>query len=171
MENSRDCSRWAKKFDEVAHLYDNDGGVLCGSVSACLGNNYATKEMETCKTCEEMLILNDSIKPKWVLGTHDEDKERYVPYFKVTPPNGRSVEFSYQAIEYCKDKAHFERVKGQAHDNAFLFCHAEECRQALELAYDILVKGNYPTSGDDERLKQIQQAVNYKSHHPYISKS
>lgn len=48
-----DNTRWAKKFDTVAHIYDNNGhnGTLCGSVSACLGNNYATKEMETCKEC------------------------------------------------------------------------------------------------------------------------
>jgi hypothetical protein len=48
-----DSSRWAKKFDTVAHIYDreNGHGVLCKKWSHCLGNNYATKEMETCIDC------------------------------------------------------------------------------------------------------------------------
>ncbi len=46
-----DNSRWAKKFDTVAHLYAEEHGTVCGSVAHCLGNNYATKEMETCKEC------------------------------------------------------------------------------------------------------------------------
>ena len=52
----RDCSRWAKKFDEVAHIYNETGknGTVCGSSAACLGNNYAYVAMETCPKCVEI---------------------------------------------------------------------------------------------------------------------
>ena len=45
-----DYSRWAKKFDDVAHIYNETGknGTVCGSSAACLGNNYATRAMKTC---------------------------------------------------------------------------------------------------------------------------
>lgn len=57
----RDYSRWAKKFDTVAHItfareQDNgftNYGVECGKYGALLGNNYATKDMETCPECIE----------------------------------------------------------------------------------------------------------------------
>ena len=55
---TRDYSRWAKKFDEVAHITHNrevGGGVECGKFGALLGNNYATKEMPTCKDCQDAL--------------------------------------------------------------------------------------------------------------------
>tara|TARA_R110002020_G_scaffold99711_8_gene236431 strand:+ start:537 stop:722 length:186 start_codon:yes stop_codon:yes gene_type:complete len=55
---TRDYSRWAKKFDEVAHLTHNrqvGGGVECGKFGALLGSNYATKEMPTCKACQDAL--------------------------------------------------------------------------------------------------------------------
>ena len=48
---SKDTIRWAKKFDKVAHLYDPKGGTLCRSSAACLGNNYATTDMDTCPKC------------------------------------------------------------------------------------------------------------------------
>lgn len=55
METTRDFSRWAKKFDEVAHLYKEGGnGTECGSVAACLGSNYAETHMQTCPKCEEI---------------------------------------------------------------------------------------------------------------------
>lgn len=51
---ANDYSRWAKKFDTVAHIYNKEGsGTVCGSVAACLGNNYATTDMETCPKCKE----------------------------------------------------------------------------------------------------------------------
>lgn len=51
----RDYSRWAKKFDDVAHIYNDNGhGTMCGSVAACLGNNYATTDMKTCPKCQEI---------------------------------------------------------------------------------------------------------------------
>lgn len=52
--NAPDYSRWAKKFDNVAHITHNrsvGGGVECGKIGALLGNNYATKGMETCPEC------------------------------------------------------------------------------------------------------------------------
>lgn len=52
---TRDCSHWAKKFDTVKHIYKpGGGGTLCGSVAACLGNNYATKEMLVCEKCKKI---------------------------------------------------------------------------------------------------------------------
>ena len=50
METKIDYQHWAKKFDIVKHIYAVSG-TLCGSVAACLGNNYATKEMEVCLEC------------------------------------------------------------------------------------------------------------------------
>jgi seryl-tRNA synthetase len=49
---NRDFSRWAKKFDKYAHLYSGSK-VACGKWGACLGNNYATTDMETCPDCLE----------------------------------------------------------------------------------------------------------------------
>ena len=50
--SKRDTTRWAKKFDTVAHLYaPSTGGTICGSVAHCLGNNYAHTGMETCPEC------------------------------------------------------------------------------------------------------------------------
>ena len=46
-----DCSRWAKKFDDVAHIYNSGHGVMCKKYTSCLGNNYAVKSMETCPDC------------------------------------------------------------------------------------------------------------------------
>lgn len=66
-----DPLRWAKKFDTVAHLYDKEGGgTLCGSVAACLGNNYSTTDMKTCEKCieihdEQLEIKNDSEQKHW----------------------------------------------------------------------------------------------------------
>lgn len=60
---TRDYSRWAKKFDEVAHLTHNrevGGGVECGKFGALLGNNYATKEMATCQDCMNELKSKES---------------------------------------------------------------------------------------------------------------
>lgn len=54
MDDNKDTSRWAKKFDTVAHYYARDTGTLCGSVAHCLGNNYATKDMVDCPKCVEI---------------------------------------------------------------------------------------------------------------------
>ena len=63
MENTRDTSHWAKKFDTVKHIYSKDGsGTVCGSVAHCLGNNYATKSMDVCTKCE--LISNPQTDKK-----------------------------------------------------------------------------------------------------------
>ena len=55
----RDYSRWAKKFDKVAHIYA-DQGTVCRSVAACLGNNYATTDMDTCPKCLEIKKENEN---------------------------------------------------------------------------------------------------------------
>lgn len=49
--DNTDTTRWAKKRDNTAHLFSNEPGTLCGSVTYCTGNNYATTEMRTCKRC------------------------------------------------------------------------------------------------------------------------
>lgn len=46
-----DYSHWAKKFDEVKHIYAPKDGTLCGSVAHCLGNNYSTNKMPICTEC------------------------------------------------------------------------------------------------------------------------
>lgn len=48
-----DYSHWAKKFDEVKHIYAAQG-TLCGSAAHCLGNNYATNVMPVCPKCLEL---------------------------------------------------------------------------------------------------------------------
>lgn len=50
MDDKRDCSHWAKKFDTVKHIYAS-AGTVCGSSAHCLGNNYATMNMEVCPEC------------------------------------------------------------------------------------------------------------------------
>ena len=53
-EVKRDCSKWAKKFDEVKHIPTEDYmGVKCGKYGALLGNNYATNKMDICPECLE----------------------------------------------------------------------------------------------------------------------
>jgi hypothetical protein len=56
-----DYSHWAKKFDEVKHIYA-EHGTLCGSVAHCLGNNYATSDMEVCSKCFHIKTTNEAIK-------------------------------------------------------------------------------------------------------------
>jgi hypothetical protein len=50
METKPDYTHWAKKFDNVKHIYAKDG-TLCKSVAYCLGNNYATDKMPICEEC------------------------------------------------------------------------------------------------------------------------
>jgi len=53
LAESADYNFWAKKFDTTKHIYvdGGKGGTVCGSVAACLGNNYATTDMKVCPTC------------------------------------------------------------------------------------------------------------------------
>lgn len=58
-ETKRDVHFWAKKFDEVKHIYATPNpGTLCGSVAHCLGNNYATTDMKVCPKCLEIQQSN-----------------------------------------------------------------------------------------------------------------
>ena len=53
MSAKADYSHWAKKFDHYKHVYAKYG-TLCGSVAACLGNNYATTEQPVCPDCKKI---------------------------------------------------------------------------------------------------------------------
>jgi hypothetical protein len=51
----KDVTKWAKKFDQVKHIPNDDSsGVKCGKYGALLGNNYATISMPICKECNDI---------------------------------------------------------------------------------------------------------------------
>jgi len=74
-----DYTHWAKKFDKVKHIYCDkpETGTLCGSVAHCLGNNYATKEMEVCPECLKVRAKEeDGDEPDYNAPSNYERQER-----------------------------------------------------------------------------------------------